>query len=321
MLGILLSHGVSANKATAKDGSILLGVEQSQFAQAVSMLSERGYPRHRFETMGDVFKSSGLAASPMQERARFLWALSQELSATVAEIDGNHSRCSWLPLPRLPAWSAQRVGWAAGASPPCSAPRRSPCWRLQRFRGLLNERLPVAARADRLAAAIGDGVSAELAGRLLATPAIRKRILALLDRRFGPLVRDAALGRLLAMNSAAVARLASEIGSVWHGRALLRLLGGKILRALTDAFGFDPRLAALRFALLAPPAAATPDHALAGCIEGDGAACLAAWCASLAAPARVRAELCLPFHASPDEAHVAHGPVVAAAVLGGLHDA
>ena len=88
MLGILLSRGVTADKATAKDGSVVLAVEKSQFAQAVSLLSERGYPRHRFETMGDVFKSSGLVASPMQERARFLWALSQELSATVAEIDG-----------------------------------------------------------------------------------------------------------------------------------------------------------------------------------------------------------------------------------------
>ncbi len=88
MLGFLLSSGISAEKAIVKDGTITLTVEKSQFAQAVSLLSERGYPRRRFETMGDVFKASGLVASPMQERARFLWALSQELSATVAEIDG-----------------------------------------------------------------------------------------------------------------------------------------------------------------------------------------------------------------------------------------
>ena len=88
MMGILLAHGVAAEKATAKDGSVILSIEKSQFAQAVSLLSERGYPKQRFENMGEVFKSSGLVASPMQERARFLWALSQELSATVGQIDG-----------------------------------------------------------------------------------------------------------------------------------------------------------------------------------------------------------------------------------------
>lgn len=88
MLGILLDRGMSAEKVRTKDGSIVLTVEKSDFAQAVRALSERGYPRHEFETMGDVFKSSGLVASPIQERARFIWALSQELSATVAQIDG-----------------------------------------------------------------------------------------------------------------------------------------------------------------------------------------------------------------------------------------
>ena len=88
MLGILLSQGVPAEKATVKDGSVMLSVEKSEFARAVSLLSGHGYPKQRFETMGDVFKASGLVASPLQERARFLWALSQELSATVAQIDG-----------------------------------------------------------------------------------------------------------------------------------------------------------------------------------------------------------------------------------------
>ena len=88
MLGILLSHGVSADKVESKDGTVTLSVEKSEFAQAVALLSNAGYPRRQFETMGDVFKSSGLVASPLQERARFIWALGQELSATVADIDG-----------------------------------------------------------------------------------------------------------------------------------------------------------------------------------------------------------------------------------------
>src|SRR4029078_13117125 len=38
--------------------------------------------------MGQVFKKDGLVSSPMQERAQMIFALSQELSRTVSEIDG-----------------------------------------------------------------------------------------------------------------------------------------------------------------------------------------------------------------------------------------
>lgn len=38
--------------------------------------------------MGDVFRKEGMISSPLEERARYLWALSQELSATVSQIDG-----------------------------------------------------------------------------------------------------------------------------------------------------------------------------------------------------------------------------------------
>lgn len=88
MVAILLRAGIPAAKSQNKDGTDAIEVERSRFADAVAALDARGYPRKRFESMGDVFKPSGLVASPLQERARFLWALSQELSGTVAEIDG-----------------------------------------------------------------------------------------------------------------------------------------------------------------------------------------------------------------------------------------
>lgn len=88
MLSVLLRGGLMASKFEAKDGTDTILIDQAQFAPAVEMLRARGYPKHKFETMGDIFQPSGLIASPIQERARLLWALSQELSGTISQIDG-----------------------------------------------------------------------------------------------------------------------------------------------------------------------------------------------------------------------------------------
>ncbi len=88
MLAILLRSGLNVEKAQAKDGTDTIVVEQKQFANAVEVLRSRGYPREHFSTINDVFQPSGLITSPIQEQARFLWALGQELSRTVSQIDG-----------------------------------------------------------------------------------------------------------------------------------------------------------------------------------------------------------------------------------------
>ncbi len=88
MLALLMHGGLSASKLQAKDGTDTILVESREFAAAVDILRARGYPRERFSTINDVFQPSGLMASPVQEQARFLWALGQELSRTVSQIDG-----------------------------------------------------------------------------------------------------------------------------------------------------------------------------------------------------------------------------------------
>lgn len=86
VLGALLNAAVSASKIRGKEG-ISVQVEQSRVARAIEVLREQGLPRQRHTRMGDVFKKENLISSPLEERARYLYALSQELEQTLSQID------------------------------------------------------------------------------------------------------------------------------------------------------------------------------------------------------------------------------------------
>ena len=88
MVATLLSKGIAANRVLQKDGKLTVTVDEDQFSQAVALLNAAGLPKERFATLGTVFKQEGLVASPVQERAQMIYALSEELSRTVSEIDG-----------------------------------------------------------------------------------------------------------------------------------------------------------------------------------------------------------------------------------------
>jgi type III secretion protein J len=86
VLGALLNAAVSANKVHSKEG-VNIQVEQSRVARAIEVLREQGLPKQRHSSMGDVFKKENLISSPLEERARYLYALSQELEQTLSQID------------------------------------------------------------------------------------------------------------------------------------------------------------------------------------------------------------------------------------------
>ncbi|SDP45235.1 type III secretion inner membrane ring lipoprotein SctJ [Phyllobacterium sp. OV277] len=88
IVATLLTHGISATRKSQKDGKLTVVVDEDQFAEAVTLLAENGLPKAEFATIGSVFKKEGLVASPVQERAQMIYALSEELSRTVSEIDG-----------------------------------------------------------------------------------------------------------------------------------------------------------------------------------------------------------------------------------------
>ncbi|MCB9942279.1 MAG: type III secretion inner membrane ring lipoprotein SctJ [Geminicoccaceae bacterium] len=99
MAAILLDNGIDVDREIAKDGTITLFVEKSDFASSVRLLTDAGYPRESFMDMGTIFGRDGLISSPVEERARFIFALSQELSDTLSRIDGVLSARVHIVLP------------------------------------------------------------------------------------------------------------------------------------------------------------------------------------------------------------------------------
>jgi type III secretion protein J len=100
MIALLHKHGIAAERSFAKDGTNQIKVEESQLAQAIELLKANGLPRRTFTNMGEVFKSSGLISSPTEERARFIYALSEELSRKISDIDGVLSARIHVVLPK-----------------------------------------------------------------------------------------------------------------------------------------------------------------------------------------------------------------------------
>lgn len=88
MLSVLAKSDIRADRVVAADGSYTLRVSGDDMARAIDALTALGYPRQTYRSMGEVFDGDGFIMSPTEERARLVYALSEELGRTISEIDG-----------------------------------------------------------------------------------------------------------------------------------------------------------------------------------------------------------------------------------------
>ena len=99
MIAILQKKGVDCDKSSGEEGMWNLTVSPRDFGKAVEELKARGYPKDHHATMDDLFQRSGLVSSPTEERVRYIYGLSQELSSTISRIDGVLSARVHIVLP------------------------------------------------------------------------------------------------------------------------------------------------------------------------------------------------------------------------------
>jgi type III secretion protein J len=98
ILAVLLSHDIPATKTRTKD-TVKITVAQNDVARAIETLRRYGYPRDQFTHLGDIFQKQGLISSPLEERVRYTFGLSQMVAETLNQIDGVLSARVLIVLP------------------------------------------------------------------------------------------------------------------------------------------------------------------------------------------------------------------------------
>ena len=84
---VFIENGIAAERTDTKDG-IKLMVKQADLPRALTVMRAAGLPRERQASLGEVFRKEGMVSTPLEERVRYLYALSQELERTLLQIDG-----------------------------------------------------------------------------------------------------------------------------------------------------------------------------------------------------------------------------------------
>jgi type III secretion protein J len=87
VIASLADQHIDARKRSEKTG-VVISVPTGDINRAVRVLDAAGLPRRTRTSLGEIFKKEGVISTPLEERARYIYALSQELEATLSQIDG-----------------------------------------------------------------------------------------------------------------------------------------------------------------------------------------------------------------------------------------
>lgn len=88
MVSVLVAESIEAGKQRIDGDDWQVQVPEDQLGLALDVLRAQGLPQDRYVTMGDVFQKQGLVSTPSEERMRYIYAVSQELSQTLRTVDG-----------------------------------------------------------------------------------------------------------------------------------------------------------------------------------------------------------------------------------------
>jgi len=93
MLSVLGDAGISAEKEndardTSDKNAWQVSVDDSDMHSALTVLHAQGLPKPSYASLGELFQKQGLVSTPAEERVRYLYGVSQDLSRTLQDIEG-----------------------------------------------------------------------------------------------------------------------------------------------------------------------------------------------------------------------------------------
>lgn len=86
IVALLKRYGIEARKVPTKEG-ITLTVQEADVPRATDVMRAAGLPKRTLSNLGTVFKKEGMISTPMEERVRYIHALSEELEFTLQQFD------------------------------------------------------------------------------------------------------------------------------------------------------------------------------------------------------------------------------------------
>ncbi|MGH8031193.1 MAG: hypothetical protein ACREO8_02225 [Luteimonas sp.] len=89
VMAALLGSGIGASKAPSpsKKGWEIR-IASADFPAAMQILHARGLPQRESPTLGDLFKKEGFASSALEEKARYVYGLQENIRRGLMRIDG-----------------------------------------------------------------------------------------------------------------------------------------------------------------------------------------------------------------------------------------
>ncbi|MEA3131415.1 MAG: type secretion protein, partial [Paraburkholderia sp.] len=88
IIAALSHHGVNGYKERNADRTWNISVDDADAVVATELASAYALPRGGHANLGELFSRQGLISSPEEDRVRYVYGLSQELSETLEKMDG-----------------------------------------------------------------------------------------------------------------------------------------------------------------------------------------------------------------------------------------